>query len=225
MDYPSFIARLANTAVYDPVNDPDFAIMAPQALEYGELRCLRDLDPIIARARRTPTALAGSEEVALDPDVVFPRAVWIDVGAGSWQRLERRDFEFLDMYGLGGGASVPRYWATRDGASVLLGPAWVSGGPMRIDVTARPTAMSPGNPTTWLGTWVPDLLFAAAMIFAVGFQRNFGEAQAVGSDGISWEKVYASALASAAVEERRRKADGPWDNSRTPPVSSSAPPG
>jgi hypothetical protein len=220
MDYPQFVERLANTAIYDQA-DPDFLVMAAQALEAAELRVLRDLDPVIFRVRRDVVAPPDSSEVPLDSDVVSVRSLWFDVGGGTFRRLDRRDPEFLDLYG--GPAGVPRYWGTLDGASVRLGPAWSAGGTLRAWVTVRPALMAASNPVTWLGTWVPDLLFAAAMIFATQFQRSFGEAQAPGPG--SWDGAYTTALAGAVVEERRRKADGPWDNSRTPPVSSVAPPG
>lgn len=217
MTYADFVARLANTAVYDPA-DPDFLAMVPQAIEHAELRCARDLDPIVARARLPLVVAPGGGALSLPAECVAVRAVWLS--SGGWSALERRGPEFLRLYG--GAAGVPRYWSTIDGLSVLLGPAWAAGGTVEVDYTRRLPGLSPAVPETWLSHWVPDLLFAAAMVFVVGFQRSFGEGQ---PSGVSWEAAYRTALEGAVVEERRRKSDGPWDNSRTPPVSAAPPPG
>lgn len=220
MTYDELVARLANAGVY-ATTDADFAAMAPQAIEQAELRCLRDLDPVVARSRATQTLAAGTASLVLPSGCVAARAIWLQV-SGAWRRLERRDPDFLDFYSADGAASVPRYWASRDGVGADLAPGWAAGGNARIDFTARPALMSSSNQTTWLGQWVPDLLFYAAMIFVVGFQRSFAD-QATEAAG--WQSLYEGALAGAVVEERRRKADGPFDNSRTPPVSAVAPQG
>lgn len=220
MNFAEFVARLANTAVFDPT-DPDFLAMVPQAIEHAELRCARDLDPIVARARWPGVLAPGASSFVVPAECVAVRAVWLSVG-GAWRRLDRRGVEFLRLYSGDGVAGVPRYWGTLDGVTVDLAPGWAAGGAVEIDYTRRLNGMSEAVPETWLGTWVPDLLFAAAMVFVAGYQKDFG-AQA--ADGVSWEALYRTALESAVVEERRRKADGPWDNSRTPPVSAVAPPG
>lgn len=220
MNYTEFVARLANVAVYNP-SDPDFLALVPQALEHAELRCYRDLDPIAARARLPQSVAPGGSSILLPAECVAVRAVWLLAG-GAWRRLDRRGPEFLRLYSADGVAGVPRYWGTIDGLSVDLAPGWAAGGQAEIDYTRRLNGMSAAVPETWLGTWVPDLLFAAAMVFVAGFQKDFG-AQA--ADGASWEAAYQAALMGAVVEERRRKSDGPWDNSRTPPVSAAAPPG
>lgn len=226
MDYLSFLARLANTAVYDAEADPDFAIMAPQALEYAENRILRELDPIQFRQRREGLLelVNGGffSTSTLGDDIVCVRDLWwYDDG---WRPISRRDTAFLRLYqpvpSVGG---VPRYWATEDGVLLQIVAVPPADAALEIDLTYRPPGMTEANPVTWLGTWVPELLFAAAMVFACGFQRSFGEAQASGADGISWESQYKALFAGAAVEARRRKGDGPFDNSMVPAVGSIAP--
>jgi hypothetical protein len=223
VDYPEFIARLANTALYAP-DDADFLVAAVQALEAAELRILRDLDPMVARV--TGAALpytAGSRAIALPADCVIPRRVWVQDG-GRWWPLNRRQSDWMLIYAPDEAVlGRPRYWSLDTDAVGQMAPTPPAGLSFRVDYTRRPTPMSASNPSTWIGTNLPDLLFAAAMVWIAGFQRNFGEAG--GGDGASWGAAYMTALASAVVEERRRKADGPWDNSRVPPVSSGAPPG
>jgi hypothetical protein len=226
MNYPEFMARLANTAVYDVENDPDFQVMAPQALQQAENRILRELDPIIFRARRSgmlTVADGGQFDLAsMGTDIVCAREVWLFLG--QWVRLARRDPSFLRLYEPNAGAfGTPKYWGTIDGVVVEVCGVPPLDVAIDVDLTFRPPGMSEANPVTWLGTWVPELLFAAAMVFACGFQRSYGEAQASGADGISWEAQYKALFAGAAVEARRRKGDGPFDNSMVPAVSSIAP--
>lgn len=226
MDYSEFLTQLANTATY-AVDDPDFLIMAPQALQYAELRLLRDIDPIAYREQRDVALPLVAQGVCTAPaDTVIVRGVWYVFPGGARARLDRRDREFLNLYTpVPGTLGVPRYWASEDGETIVVCPIPPEDTTLKVDLTYRPAGMSASNPTTWLGTWAPDALFHAAMVFAVGFQRSFGEAQTVGADGLSWESSYQTALAGVMLEMRRRKADGPWDNSRIPPVSSITPPG
>ena len=69
----------------------------------------------------------------------------------------------------------------------------------------RPTALSAGNPTTYISQTYPDLLIAASMIFVSGYQKNYGAQQDNPQQAQSWENQYKMLLASAQSEEAARR--------------------
>lgn len=107
-------------------------------------------------------------------------------------------------------SDVPSKWApiTETVAGlpvVLLGPT--PGGTSQLECigTARPLNLSADNPTPWLWTYLGDLGFAAAMIFASGWMRNFGSQADDPKMSVSWKAVYDALLPGATSEETRRK--------------------
>lgn len=59
--------------------------------------------------------------------------------------------------------------------------------------------------TTQLTTYFPDLFIAASMIFATGYQRDFGAQADNPAQGQSWENQYDLLIKSAITEEARKK--------------------
>lgn len=62
-----------------------------------------------------------------------------------------------------------------------------------------------GSATTQLTTYFPDLFIAASMIFASGYQRDFGAQADNPSQAQSWETQYQLLIKSALTEEARKK--------------------
>lgn len=103
---------------------------------------------------------------------------------------------------------MPTMWAPITDQVIRLGPT--PGGTTQLECTgvARPANLSADNPVTWLWTNLGDLAFAAAMVFASGYMRNFGSQADDKAMALSWAGVYADLLPGAASEEMRRKATG-----------------
>jgi len=100
---------------------------------------------------------------------------------------------------------TPTWWAPYDEARVML--AQTPGGTFQIDCvgTTRPANISAINPTTWLWTNLADLGFAAAMVFASGYMRNFGSQADDKAMAVSWKGIYDALLPGASTEEMRRR--------------------
>mgnify|MGYP001570248690 CR=1 FL=1 len=69
----------------------------------------------------------------------------------------------------------------------------------------RPAPLSSSNVTTLLSTYWPDLLLAAMMVRAAGYQKNYGQGVDDPKMAMSWEQHYKELLAGADVEEMRKK--------------------
>ena len=65
--------------------------------------------------------------------------------------------------------------------------------------------MSVTNTSTQLTNFFPDLFIAASMIFATGYQRDFGAQSDNPAQGQSWENQYDLLIKSALTEEARKK--------------------
>lgn len=117
--------------------------------------------------------------------------------------------------------SVPALWAQVDQKTILLGPAPDQGYVVTCFGTQRPTPLSSTNPVTILTQFLPDLFLAATMIFFTGYQRDFGAQSDDPKMAQSWESQYQALMKSAAVEEARKKWQGPGWSSRLPsPIAS-----
>jgi hypothetical protein len=102
-------------------------------------------------------------------------------------------------------ADVPEKWAPFTDQVVYLGP--VPGGEVQLECVGevRPANLSSNNPTTWLWTYLGDLAFAAAMVMASGYMRNFGSQADDAKMAMSWRGIYDGLLPGAKSEEMRRK--------------------
>ena len=65
--------------------------------------------------------------------------------------------------------------------------------------------MSATNKNTYIGTNFPDLLLAAAVVFAVTYQRDFSQTQQGQQMATTWEGIFQDRLKSVMAEDAMRK--------------------
>ena len=81
--------------------------------------------------------------------------------------------------------------------------------------------MAASNQTTFISQYLPDLLIMASMVYISAYQRNFGRQSDDPQMAQSYESQYQTLLKSAAVEEARKKFEGPgWTSQSPSPISS-----
>jgi hypothetical protein len=84
--------------------------------------------------------------------------------------------------------------------------------------SVRPTPLSNANQTTLLSLYLPDLFFAAAMVAASAYQKNFGAQADDPKMAASWQQQYDICKNSAVAEEFRKKyAGSAWSAESTSP--------
>lgn len=110
------------------------------------------------------------------------------------------------------------YFAMIDHTTAVIAPTPDQAYAVEIVGTWRPAPMSATNPRTWLGDNLPDLFFAACMVEACGYQRDYGAQSDDPKIAQSWEARYVALRQGAISEEMRRK-------SERPPSAPPAPPG
>src|SRR5262249_53305267 len=86
--------------------------------------------------------------------------------------------------------------------------------------TIRPAPLSATNTSTFLTNNLPDLWFAATMIFMSGYIQNFGSQSDNPQLAVSWAAIYDKLFSSANVEEMRKKyASGAWGSLQPTPIA------
>ena len=98
-----------------------------------------------------------------------------------------------------------RFFATPSFTTTTLGPWPDAAYTLEIVGTYWPVGLSAGNQTTWISTYLPDLLLAGAMIQMSGYVKNFGAQADDPKMSMSWETQFVTLRDSAGVEDARRK--------------------
>ncbi len=215
LTYTTYVSSLANLLVV-PDNDTGFQTVLPNIIDDAELRMYRDLDLLNTVTRDETAALVagnrnfnlpstnGTFVVAKEFNVITPAGTAAD--SGTRNSLVPATAEMLDvLYPSVNGSTVPQYFAMLSQSSILVGPWPDAAYTVEVVGTIRPIALSSTNTTTLLSVYFPDLLIAASMVFAAGYQRNFGAAVDDPKMAPTWESHYQSLLAGAMKEEDRKR--------------------
>jgi hypothetical protein len=116
---------------------------------------------------------------------------------------------------------VPKWYATLDADTIVMGPTPDKAYVIEATGTFRPDPISATNTETYISTNYPQLLMQACAVAFCGHQRNYGAQASDPQQAVSWANLYQASLASARAEEKRRKGE----NQNTSPTSPKAPAG
>lgn len=216
--YSSWSTALASAAV-TTATDADFAAILPSVIDYAEQRIYRELDLLATVVRDdTGSLTANSREFTLPTslgrfvivngmNVVTP--VSTTVTNGTRNPLMLTSLMYADYTWPSNTApatpSVPQWWAMVTDQTAVVAPAPDAAYNIEVVGTIRPTPLSVSNTTTFLTLYLPDLFFAASMVFVSGWQKNFGSQSDDPRMAVSWEAQTNNLMASAKGEEIRKK--------------------
>jgi hypothetical protein len=242
LTYNTYVTQIAEMAVVAP-DDANFLAILPAMIDYAELRIYRDLDLM-----NTSTAIhgAGIKLNAGNRNLEFPMT--LPDGSGSIVVTEQINLitpagqtdpdgatsarvsllpatkEMLDtVYGsnLSAARGQPKYFSAFNENLFFVGPVPDQTYYVEVVATYRPNAMSATNTTTFISTYLPDLLIMASMVYISAYQRNFGRQSDDPQMAQSYESQYQGLLKSATVEENRKKFEGPaWSSQSPSPIAS-----
>lgn len=230
MNYAQLVAQLTTLAVQSDVADVDFDAMLPEAINAGELQCYRDVDFMVTREYEDsnfgPTAPANAI-LGAPTDMLILRYLYYFTPfpltpstGGTRVQLRRREESYLNDYWPNRSTTgTPLYFAILSDGQFLIAPTPDAQYAVQLAKTVRPAPISSTNTTTWLATWCPDLLTYACMEYICGFQQNFGAQSDNPQMALSWRGKYQAALGPVRNEESRKKSQGFFDRSPTPPAS------
>lgn len=200
--------------------DAPFNDLLPNALNYAELRIQRDLDLIQSQVAKSYTLASASNLLAV-PVSDFVTLQTIAVTSTGAPLLPASKEFIQTVYGNPATTGEPHYFAVYGGdaasggnttTNVLVGPYTDVSYTFTVTGTTRlPSLYQYANvtyantQTTFISTWLPDLLLQASMILITQFQRNFGPASNDPQMGPSYETQYQTLLKGAVVEEARKR--------------------
>lgn len=210
----------------------------PSVLAYSENRIQRDLDLLSLLTSKTYALTTGSNLLAIPvADFVTIQTIGVIVN-GALNPLLPVSKEYIqavwgDPTALGQPLNFAMYGgdaSTYGNTSMMLlfGPYPDQNYPVAAMGTVRAASLyttdqtAAGSATTFISTWLPDLLIQAAMIMVSEYQRDY---TATGSDPNApgtFENQYQTLLKGAIVEEARRRWQAPAWSSESPTVIASA---
>lgn len=199
--------------------DAEFMARLPDLIGDAELMCLRDLDPVYARKNGIAVTMTPGDPLVAQPADCWVLRRLILVSGTTRTALLQRQLSFLDEYWTDPSATgTPRYWCMPAEGLMQLAPTPAAGFTLLADYTYRPDTLSEANPTTWLCTHYPDLLFCAGMIWLAGWTKNYGtSADDPGGFG-HYQGRYQALLGAARLDEARKKGDSPMEVGPSAPV-------
>lgn len=215
--YDTLIPAIANEMVVNP-SGPEFQAQLPTLIIASEQRIYRDLQLLATVVRdNTGTLSSGSRDFALPSTnglhfvTIIGLNVFTPTGTLETRNplvMQSRDYvDFVWPSDLVGQA-VPSMYAMITDQNLIVGPPPDQGYSVEVIGTVRPEQLSPSNQTTYLTLYLPDLMFAAMMVEASAYQKNFGKAADDPEMAVTWEKNYQSRFTSADGEEMRKR----WGN-------------
>ena len=228
----------ASGPVVVPLNQPEFTSLIPMMLNYAEQRIQRDMELLNVQVMRGPYPLTiGNNQLAVPPsDILVIQDVVANIGGTPTPLDPVSKAYMLTCWPATSTPGPPKVFALQGGdaptqgltATILLvGPP--PDAPYQVNVIGEsrlPTLASYATPTdaatktTWISTWLPDLLVMACMIYVSGYQRDFGRQSDDPQMAVSYESQYQALLAGANTQEfqRRFEADA-WSSQAKSPVA------
>ena len=207
-------------------------------LNYAELRIQRDLDLLnLLTSNSTYSLIAGSNVLSLSVnDFVTIQNISIKTGTTALPMLPVAKEFLQNVYNDTSYTGVPTYFAMYGGdastggntsINVIVGPypnqsygVLINGTIRQQSLNAFANAGQATSATTFMSTFLPDMLIQASMIYVSQFQRNFGPASNDPQMGPTYEAVYQSLLKGAVGEEFRKRFEASaWTSLPSSPVA------
>jgi hypothetical protein len=229
-DYDSYTTALA-TMLAVSETDPNFVEIEPSTIDYAEQRIYRELDLLSTIVRDSSATVTQNSR-----DFTLPQAngrfvttqginIYTPVNTTTARNpLVATTRDFIDLAWpsdtAASATTIPQYYAMITDQTVIFGPPPGDTFTAEVIGTIRPAPLSETNTTTFLTLYLPDLFFAASMIFMSGYQRNFGSQSDNPQMAQSWETQYQSLKSSADVEEMRKKYQSQaWTSMQPAPIA------
>lgn len=211
-----------------------FTTNIPLALSYAENRIQRDVSLVPAMTSMSSYSLIAGNNVLSLATGDFVTVETISINGAPLLPVSK---EFLqNVYGTNANSAQPVMFAPYGGDqstggntanNFIVGPWPDSNYPLVITGMQRLPSLykfanvtDANTGTTFISTWLPDLLLTASMIWLSGFQRNFAATSDQPEMGVSWEVEYGKLIAGVGTEEaRKRFASSAWSSQAPTPVA------
>ena len=229
LTYSTYTTTVANLMEIG-VTDANFQQILPSMIDDAEIRICQDVDFLGAIVTDSSTATALNTRqlnwsnaffVVQSINAISPAGT-TNPELGTRNPVLPATKEVCDyLYPSATGSGIPQYFGRVTQSTAVLAP-WPDGAyTLEITGTQRPPSLSATNMTTFISTYLPNLLIAASMIYAAAYQQNFSASGDNPAQAVDWKTHYQELLKSAVIEEARKKfeAEG-WSSQQPSPIAS-----
>lgn len=212
LNYTTYVEQLANLMVIVSTN-AKFTTFLPGAIDYAEQRIYRELDVLNSRVVDNSGTFQANQEnftlpTALGTFITVESMNAMVGGVRSPMFPVSKDFIYSVYPSLTTATGVPTYFAPVSNTLYLVAPAADQAYTAEVIGTQRPAPLSSANSSTFLTQYCPDLFMAATMVFAMGYERDWGAMSDDPKSALSWEEQYNKLMASAKDEQLRARFEG-----------------
>ena len=192
----------------------------PGAIDYANLRIQREMDllatstinstatfTVNSKILTLPVPPQGEFVVVTEIAAISPSTATTDTGTRNVLQFVSKQFIDMVYPNTTQNSTIPQYAYMLSDTQAWVGPAPDLAYPVEVTGTIRMAPPSVSNSSTYLLTYFPDLFLSASMIFASGYQRDFGSQSDNPAQSGSWEAMYQGQLKSAMEEEARKKSE------------------
>jgi len=231
LTYSTYTATIANLMEVG-VTDPNLQQIFPSMIDDAEIRICQDVDFLGAVVTDSSAAtVSGVRTIGWNPlffaletiNAISP-AGQTNPDAGTRNPLlpstkQACDYLYPDVTGSG----IPQFFGRVTQSTAVVGPFPDQAYTLEITGVQRPLPLSATNTTTFISTYLPNLLVAASMIYAAAYQQNFSAAGDNPAQGVNWKSHYDDILKSSVIEQARMKfeAEG-WSSQQPSPIATPA---
>jgi hypothetical protein len=211
LTYAQYVTDLANLLVIDSQTNAEYQLVLPNIIDDAEQRIYRELDLLSTIVRPTAPLTPNSRNFTFPQHVIVSESinVFYPLGTSNRKQLVPVAREFLDAIWGNETAttvpSVPDYYAMITDQDVIVGPPPDAAYVLETVCTIRPAPLSASNTTTVLSLYLPDVFMTASLIFGYGYLKDYGAATDDPNAPGSWESHYGKLIASANIEEQRKR--------------------
>jgi hypothetical protein len=194
MAYTTFTYTTLKEALQRHTEDDfdDFTAELDTLIGLAELRVLRDLDlTIFDVTDETIVTAAGSNQITKPTGTITVQ--WLRSTLGP---IDPRPLDWIEDYLQDADQGQPRFFAEESESTIRVAPVPDIVYSLKFRINKRPTGLGVSTPTTWLSEKVGDLLFAACMIEAEKFVREFDQGKK------QYEQDYQMLLVQARAEHK-----------------------
>lgn len=211
-------------------SDENFIRIIPSMMLYADGRIYRELTFLATTTTQPITLIPFNREIALPLTVVAMRSINVLTPAGAIttnskrKPLERISSEMLDVFwpqstfrpgvpqkyaviGQQLPLVVPQPQTMQHVIRLMPTPDKAYSAEVLGDI--RPLPLSEANPQTYLSVTYPELYIAACMVFAAGYQRDFGAQSDDPRMAQSWETQYGALKQGVMLEAGRMRGIAP----------------
>jgi hypothetical protein len=216
MNYTELEEKI-RTHLIIPEDDADFGAMMPDFANFGELRIYRDMPELLGENEEVAANFTiNNREIAVPVSMFLVKGLAF-VSAGATTPLQNVSKEFIDMiWPTRATTGTLQYWANLDDDKLIVAGTPTTAFGAVFTGLVREDPLGEGNPETYLSVTYPDLLFSSCMIYATGYQRDYGQQADDPKMAVSWESMYNKLLPGVIAQEERKSSRGPGWTAHAP---------